>query len=147
MLPSIRIFSLAGGSVDLRTFIGRPLLLNFWASWCAACKSELPVLDRLSARAGHGGIQVVAVSEDRANRGEVARFIQSINIRNLAIYLDPNGYVAHPNPDRTGAPFALYGMPISYLIGRSGRIVGYMPGTADWTSPEADALISFLHNT
>lgn len=55
MLPSIRIFSLAGGSVDLAAFVGRPLLLNFWAAWCAACKSELPLLDKLSERAGHGG--------------------------------------------------------------------------------------------
>jgi len=147
MLPSALIFSLAGGSVDLAAFIGCPLLLNFWAAWCAACKSELPALDILSERAGHGGAEVIAVSVDRGSRDQVGRFIQSLAIRKLPIYLDPNGYVAHPDPERTGAPFALYGMPIIYLIARSGRIIGYMPGAADWTSPEADALISFLHNT
>lgn len=104
-------------------------------------------LDTLSERPGHGGAEVIAVSVDRGSRDQVGRFIQSLAIRKLPIYLDPNGYVAHPDPERTGAPFALYGMPITYLIARSGRIIGYMPGAADWTSPEADALISFLHNT
>ena len=132
--------------MDLTTFIGRLLLLNFWAAWCAS-KSELPALDTLSERPGHGGAEVIAVSVDRVSRDQVGRFIQSLAIRKLPIYLDPNGYVAHPDPERTGAPFALYGMPITYLIARSGRIIGYMPGAADWTSPEADALISFLHNT
>ena len=125
----------------------RPLLLNFWAAWCAACKSELPALDTLSERPGHGGAEVIAVSVDRVSRDQVGRFIQSLAIRKLPIYLDPNGYVAHPDPERTGAPFALYGMPITYLIARSGRIIGYVPGAADWTSPEADALISLLYNT
>jgi thiol-disulfide isomerase/thioredoxin len=91
MLPSALIFSLAGGSVDLAAFIGCPLLLNFWAAWCAACKSELPALDILSERAGHGGAEVIAVSVDRGSRDQVGRFIQSLAIRKLPIYLDPNG--------------------------------------------------------
>jgi thiol-disulfide isomerase/thioredoxin len=145
ILPSIRMFSLTGGSVNLAEFIGRPLILNFWAAWCAACKTELPILDRISARTGQSGARVIAVSEDRGTRDEVGRFVQSLNIRHLAIYLDPNGYLAHPTPETTGAPFALYGMPITYLIARSGRIVGYTLGAADWTSSEADALIALLH--
>ena len=120
------------------------MLLNFWASWCAACRTELPLLDKLSERT-RGSISVIAVSEDRESRDHVGRFIQSLAIRNLAVFLDPNGYVAQPNTDRTGAPFALYGMPITYLIASSGLVVGYMPGAADWTSPEAQALIAFLH--
>ena len=51
MLPSIRLFSLAGGTLDLASLRGGPILLNFWASWCPACRIELPVLDRLSERA------------------------------------------------------------------------------------------------
>lgn len=143
-LPSIRLFGLAGGSVDLIGFRGQPILLNFWATWCAACRTELPLLDQLSEQTRSSGLHVIAVSEDRESRNHVGRFVQSLAIRHLAIFLDPNGYVAQPDPDGSGAPFGLYGMPITYLIASSGLIVGYMPGAADWTSPEAQTLIAFL---
>jgi thiol-disulfide isomerase/thioredoxin len=144
MLPSIRLFSLA--TFDLANLRGEPILLNFWASWCPACRIELPVLDKLSERARKLRLNVVAVSEDRAGRDQVSRFVQSLGIRNLPIYLDPHGYVGHTDPDRTKAPFALYGMPITYLIASSGRIVGYMPGAADWAEPAAGVLVEYLRN-
>jgi hypothetical protein len=106
----------------------------------------LPVLDRLSERARKMRLNVVAVSEDRGGRDQVSRFVQSLGIRNLPIYLDPHGHVGHTDPDRTKAPFALYGMPITYLIARSGWIVGYMPGAADWTEPAAEVLVEYLRN-
>jgi thiol-disulfide isomerase/thioredoxin len=143
MLPSARLFHLDGGSLDLASFRGRPLLLNFWATWCAACRIELPALDKL--RESRKGLNIIAVSEDRGTRQQVGRFVRSLGIRNLPIYLDPNGYVAHSDADnRTGAPFSLYGMPITYLIASSGLVLGYMPGAADWTEPSAHSLIDYL---
>jgi thiol-disulfide isomerase/thioredoxin len=146
MLPSIRLFSLGGGTLDLVSLRGQPILLNFWASWCPACRVELPMLDRLSERARKMRINVLAVSEDRGGRDQVGRFVQSLGIRNLSVYLDPHGYVGHTDPDRTKAPFALYGMPITYLIASSGWIVGYMPGAADWAEPAAAAFIEYLRS-
>lgn len=143
MLPSVRLFHLDGGSIDLASFRGRPLLVNFWATWCAACRIELPALDKLSER--RKGLNIIAVSEDRGTREQVGRFVKSLTIRNLPVYLDPNGYVAHSDVDnRTGAPFALYGMPITYLIASSGLVLGYMPGAVDWIEPSANALIDYL---
>jgi thiol-disulfide isomerase/thioredoxin len=145
MLPSVRLFHLDGGSVDLASLRGRPLLLNFWASWCAACRIELPVLDKL--RESRKDLNIIAVSEDRGTREQVARFARTLGIRNVPIYLDPNGYVAHSDAEnRRGAPFSLYGMPITYLAGSSGRVLGYMPGAADWTEPSAQALIDYLES-
>ena len=146
MLPSIRLFSLAGGTFDLASLRGEPILLNFWASWCPACRIELPMLDRLSGHARKMRLNVLAVSEDRGSRDQVSLFVQSLGIRNLPVYLDPHGYVGHTDPDRTKAPFALYGMPITYLIASSGWIVGYMPGAADWTEPAAKVLVEYLRN-
>jgi thiol-disulfide isomerase/thioredoxin len=147
-LPSIVLFPLKGKAINLQSLRGQPVLLNFWASWCDACRTEMPILDRLQAREPHSGLQIIAVSEDRAERTVVERFLKKFAIQNLKIYLDPNGYVAfHEADNRRNAPFALYGMPITYAIAASGWIVGYMPGAADWTSPAAGTLIEFLHRS
>lgn len=144
-LPSLRLFRLEGGTTDLSALRGKPILLNFWASWCAACRMELPALDRLYREAWQGRMHVVAVSEDRGPREMVARFVKSLDLKALPIFIDPNGYVAHSDTDNAKkAPFVLYGMPITYAVSSSGAIVGYMPGDADWSSAAADDLIAYL---
>ena len=148
LVPSIRLFRLEGGTIDLLSLRGKPILLNFWASWCAACRTELPILERLYRSTWRGNLHVAAVSEDRGGRDAVERFVKTLELRTLPIYLDPNGYVAHSDSaNETNAPFALYGMPITYLIASSGTIVGYMPGAADWSSAAANRLIEYLRNT
>lgn len=147
-IPPIRLFGLDGGTIDLSSLRGKPILLNFWATWCAACRIELPILDRLFSDNRRSGLQVIAVSEDRSDRETVARFVRTNRIGNLPIYRDPNGYVALSDRDNERkAPFALYGMPITYVITASGRVVGYMPGAADWTSENAGKLIEYLHHS
>ncbi|RXG90391.1 TlpA disulfide reductase family protein [Bradyrhizobium zhanjiangense] len=146
-LPSIRLFRLEGGTIDLSSLRGKPILLNFWASWCAACRTELPLLERQYRNAWRGDLHVAAVSEDRSSRATVERFITTRGLRTLPIYLDPNGYVASSDSsNERKAPFVLYGMPITYLIAGSGLIVGYMPGAADWSSAAANDLIEYLRN-
>jgi thiol-disulfide isomerase/thioredoxin len=148
LAPSIRLFRLEGGTIDLSSLRGKPVLLNFWASWCAACRSELPILERQYKSAWLGNLHVAAVSMDRGSRETVERFVKTLGLRTLPIYLDPNGYVAHSNSaNERNAPFALYEMPITYLIASSGTIVGYMPGAADWSSTAANRLIEYLRNT
>lgn len=139
------LFPLKGTALNLASLRGRAVLLNFWATWCAACKIEMPILDRLQRRYGLSGLEVISVSEDRAGRHGVQRFVEKYQLQHLRIYLEPHGYVAFHDADNIQhAPFGLYGMPITYAIAASGWIVGYMPGPADWSSPAADSLIEFL---
>jgi thiol-disulfide isomerase/thioredoxin len=146
-LPSIRLFRLRGGTVDLSSLRGKPILLNFWASWCAACKTDLPILEKRYRSVWRDNLHVAAVSEDRGDRETVARFVKALDLRTLPIFLDPNGYVAYSDSGNgKDAPFALYGMPITYLVSSSGSIVGYMPGAADWSTPGADDLIRYLRD-
>jgi hypothetical protein len=107
----------------------------------------LPVLERQYRSAWHGNLHVAAISDDRGSRETVERFVKTLNLRTLPIYLDPNGYVAHADSaSERKAPFALYGMPITYLVSSSGTIVGYMPGAADWSSEAANRLIEYLRH-
>jgi thiol-disulfide isomerase/thioredoxin len=146
-LPSIRLFRLEGGTIDLSSLRGKPILLNFWVSWCAACRTELPILERQYRSVWQNNLHVVAVSEDRSSRQSVERFVKALKLQTLPIYLDPSGYLAYSDSANSrNAPFALYGMPITYLIASSGWVVGYMPGAADWSSPAANDLIEHLHN-
>jgi thiol-disulfide isomerase/thioredoxin len=142
-LPSLRVQALEGKPLDLAALAGNVTLVNFWATWCPACVNELPILERLHF--GNHGVRVVAISVDReGGRDRVARYLKKLNVRKLPVYLDPGGAVAYADRDNArGAPFALYGMPISYVLDRAGRVSGYLAGEADWTSPEALNLLRY----
>jgi thiol-disulfide isomerase/thioredoxin len=105
-LPSIKLFRVEGAAVDLSSLRGKPILLNFWASWCAACRTELPILERQYSKVWRGDLQVAAVSEDRGGHETIARFVRELDVRSLPIYLDPNGYVAFADREnRRHAPW------------------------------------------
>ena len=72
------------------------------------------------------------------------QYVRDRGIRNLAVFVDPEARIAHSegSGDRK-APFALYGMPISYVISRSGDVQGYVLGEADWSSDAARNLLAY----
>jgi thiol-disulfide isomerase/thioredoxin len=135
---------LDGATSSFTRFRGKVVLLNFWATWCPPCRAELPILDRLQQIMDGADLQVAAVCVDRGERRTVERFVRELHLRHLAVYLDPDGRIAHSqgSTDRN-APFALYGMPISYVINRSGGVEGYLIGEADWSSEAARNLLGY----
>jgi len=107
---------------------------------------EMPILDRLVQQHRRSELAIVAVSVDPAARAVVERFADELSIRNVNTYRDPNGYVASSDAEnKRKAPFALYGMPITYAVTARGWVIGYMPGAADWESADGERLIEFLH--
>jgi thiol-disulfide isomerase/thioredoxin len=114
-----------GEAIDLSYFWGKVVLLNFWATWCAPCVREMPSLNRLAAEMACGGLAVVPVAIDRAGLSAVIPFYRDHGLDNLAMYLDPDqrtAYTRTRNPNN--AEFALYGLPISHLVDRQGRVRG-----------------------
>lgn len=131
--PATPIATADGQETSLAAFQGRVVLLNFWATWCAPCVREMPSLDRLQARLGSEGLEVVAVSEDFAGLDLVEPFFERLKLENLAIYLDSDGALSRA--------FGIAGLPTTLLIDRQGRVVGGLEGPAEWDSEEAVALI------
>jgi thiol-disulfide isomerase/thioredoxin len=141
-VPVLPIPRLGGGALDLTSLRGKVVLVNFWATWCPACRTELPILDRL-AKNGRADLAVVAVTTDR-DRSLVAPFLKKLNLRHLTVGFDPGGLVARAGAnDGVDTPFALYGMPISFLLGVTGQVEGYITGEVDWLSIEASRLFDY----
>jgi len=141
-VPTVSIPRLGAAALDLKSLRGKVVLVNFWATWCPACRIELPILDRL-AKNGRADLAVVAITTDR-DRSLVAPFVKKLNLRHLTIGFDPGGLVARAGAsDGVDTPFALYGMPISFLLGVTGQVEGYITGEADWLSIEASRLFDY----
>ena len=141
-VPSVPIPLLARGAIDLTSLKGKVVLVNLWATWCPACRTELPMLDRLAA-SDRGDLVVIAVATDR-DRSVVAPFVKGLKLRRLAIGLDSEGLVARAGASgQADTPFALYGIPITFLIGVTGKVEGYISGEADWLSIEARWLLDY----
>jgi thiol-disulfide isomerase/thioredoxin len=144
-MPPVRLFRLEGGTLDLATLRGKPLLINFWASWCPPCRRELPILDRLLRSRRIPDLRILAVSHDKSSRAVVEGYKTATGLRELPIFHDPHEFVAYSNRDNSNkAPFALYGMPITYLVSRSGLVVAYASGNIDWDSDPALRLLTCL---
>lgn len=141
-VPDIDLLRVDGSTLNLAKLRGKVVLVNFWATWCPACRTEMPMLDRLQQMRGRDRLSVVAVSTDREGRAVVAPYLRKLNLRQLTVCLDPDSRITHAKSrGDTTSPFGLYGMPISYVIDPSGQVQGYMLGQADWSSEAATRLL------
>jgi peroxiredoxin len=123
-----------GKTFRLRDHRGRIVFLNFWATWCAPCKEEMPSMERLHREYRARGLVVVAVSVD-ADPGVVTPFLQEHRV-SFSVGVDPKMEVA-----------ALYGvraLPVSFLVDRDGRMTAFALGPRPWDNPVAHSLIEGL---
>jgi thiol-disulfide isomerase/thioredoxin len=133
--PQASFADAQGKSLSLTDFAGRPVLVNFWATWCAPCRKEMPSLEGLQNRLGDK-IAILAISEDSGGQKAVAPFIARFGITALRTYLDPTSAV--------GRAFKVDGLPTSFLVDRQGRVVGQVVGEAQWDSPKMLSVIEPL---
>ncbi|MEJ2574351.1 MAG: TlpA disulfide reductase family protein [Gammaproteobacteria bacterium] len=133
--PSFTLNRLGGGTARMPDFAGKVVLLNFWATWCAPCREEMPAMQRLWERYRQQGLVIVAVAADRSDGKQVASFVDQLGLT-YPILLDPKGEVRNR--------YEVVGLPMSYLIGRDGKISGRVIGITKWDSPQAFALVEHL---
>ncbi len=133
-LPNITFVDKAGSELKLSDFKGQVILLNFWANWCAPCRSEMPSLDRLQKMLKSDDFQVLAVAQDQKGIKKVAAFLDDLGVENLAAYNDDSLKGARK--------IGIFGLPGTILIDRQGREVGRLIGPAEWDAEEARELIN-----
>jgi cytochrome c biogenesis protein CcmG, thiol:disulfide interchange protein DsbE len=104
-----------GGDVSLASLRGKTVVLNFFASWCHPCKREAPDLESFWRRYRSEGLIVLGVDSGDA-RGDARRFLSAHGVT-YPIVFDPGEKLAQ-------GPYALPGLPVTYVLNRHGRIVG-----------------------
>ena len=133
--PQTSFADARGKTLSLADFAGRVVLVNFWATWCAPCREEMPSLERLQTRLGDK-LAILAISQDSGGEKAVAPFVARYGITALRTYLDPTSAV--------GRAFKVDGLPTSFLIDRHGRVVGQVVGEAKWDAPKMLSIIEPL---
>jgi thiol-disulfide isomerase/thioredoxin len=123
----------AGRSLRLPSLIGKPLLVNLWATWCAPCIVELPSLDKL-AGARAATLKVLTVSQDMQQPQKVAPFLAERGIKHLEPWLDPKNDLAFQYEANT--------LPTTILYDAQGREVWRYVGAHDWSNAETAALLA-----
>jgi thiol-disulfide isomerase/thioredoxin len=119
--------------LPLAALRGHPVIVHFWATWCTSCRKELPVLAALAHRLSASDVEFLAVAIDTdATRADIDRYTAGLGIT-FPVYLARESRIT----DR----YWTWGVPVTYLIDRQGRIAGRALGPRDWDSPSMRALI------
>ena len=133
--PNMVFTSPNGTEMRLSDYKGKVILVNIWATWCAPCIAEMPMLNDLQVARGGANFEVVTISLDRT-AAEAEAWLRKNKIDNLPIW--------HDGTYNVSAKLALPGLPTSIFYNKSGREIARIPGEVDWTSEEALALVDYL---
>lgn len=132
--PDFTLAALDGKKLSLKSFRGKLVFLNFWASWCVPCREEMPAMEKLYQEFKDKNFVVLAVNvKDR--KAEASKFVKELKLT-YPIALDPEGEV--------GLLYGAWGLPTTYLIGPKGEGLARAWGPAEWYAPAARKLIEEL---
>jgi len=135
-VPGVAFLDEEGQELTLEGFRGRHLLLNFWATWCAPCREEMPALDALQREFGGERFQVVTVATGRDRPAAIRRFFESVGVTALPRYRDTGQALARE--------MGVFGLPVSVIVDAHGEEVARLQGGADWSGPGARAIVNAL---
>ena len=129
LAPEFELHDLKGNQVHLSDFRGKAVVLNFWATWCAPCRRELPWFIEFQKEYGPRGLQIIGVSMDDGGRNAIAPFVRRTGI----------DYVVLLGDSRVSA---LYGgvaiLPTTYYISPRGNVIAFVNGVVSKTEVEHD---------
>jgi len=135
LAPDFALPSLNGQTVRLSDLRGKAVLLNFWATWCAPCRLEMPTMDKAYQEYKNRDLEVLAVSLDAGSKSVVKNFMQELKL-DFPVLLDPDMEVLRL--------YRMVGIPASFLIDKQGIVRHREVGYRDWTTPESRKLLEAM---
>ena len=107
-------------TISLDNFKGKLIVINFWATWCAPCREEMPSLDILQSNKNFQDLIVLPINVGKENKEKAKKFFNDLQIKNLKLYYDDSVKLANT--------FSLIGLPTTIFIDKDGdefaRIIG-----------------------
>ena len=135
-VPEAEFGHVDGSTHSLEDFRGRWVVLNFWATWCAPCRAEMPTLSALQSALGGERFAVVTLATGRNAAPAIERFFAEAGVANLPLFVDPKNALARP--------MGVLGLPVTVILDPEGREVARLIGEADWSSDSAKAILTAL---
>ncbi len=130
-LPDVLIEDATGAPLSLSQWQGKWVVLNFWATWCAPCRHEMPSLDRLQAAMPE--IAVLPVATGRNSVEAIEAFNAEAGVTNLPVLRDPKSELARN--------MAVLGLPVTVILNPQGQEVARLIGDAEWDSADAQTIL------
>lgn len=125
-INNLQFMDATGQTLRLGQYVGQPILLHLWATWCAPCVRELPLLLQVQNEYTPYGLTVLPISEDFGVE-QVQRFFGVNNITTMPLLLDVDSQIF--------ASLGTRGLPISILIDRYGNEIQRFAGNTNWADP------------
>ena len=143
VIPTVVLPDLDGRPVTLpAAHAGRPLLVNFWASWCVPCREERPALDALATKYNSDAFMVLPINLDIGAGGleKAQAFLDENSFANLPLYAD-NTFAAF---ERLKQQAVAVGLPATLVLDENGCELGVLQGPAEWNTDDGRAVIEAL---
>lgn len=125
-----------GSTGTLDDHSGKIVLLNFWATWCAPCRKEMPMLSELQSELGGDSFEVVTLATGRNAPPAMKKFFDEINVDNLPLHRDPKQKIARD--------MGVLGLPITVILDPNGMEIARLRGDANWASDSAKNILRAL---
>jgi peroxiredoxin len=132
--PEFSGFTADGQRVSLAGLSGRVVLLNFWASWCLECRSEMPAFEGLHREFAVQGLAVLGINA-REEITTIREYAKELGLT-FPLISDPTGKI--------NSAYGVIGLPTTFIIGRSGRAVALAVGPREWSVKPARVLMQAL---
>jgi len=123
-----------GREVSLASLQGKVVVLNFWATWCQECRSEMPAFEQLHREFSVHGLAVIGINA-REETTTIRNYAKEFGLT-FPVIVDPKGTI--------NAAYGVIGLPTTFLIGRNGRPVALAVGPREWASTPARVIIQAL---